>query len=419
MIRNALAAAAAVLVFAASPRDTAHASGSVATGDHYRLESAGQQAEADDWLRMLEAAWPQYEAFFGAAPKLGKGETLRVAFFETQEEMQRAIRDAGGTPPSGAGGYYDPNSRTAFAWRQPSPWYTRTLVLHECAHQFHRLARVGAKVSPPEWYGEGVVEHLSQHTWDGEHLRLAVTPLLSLEDRPGKALESAKSGAFRADAVIDGRAPAERPGCMYLVRWMCEAQDKKLRPKFDALAAKMDRGAKVSLSDFEAAVGPWKKRQAEFLEWLATVQQPWEPLFVDWDARGEAALRGSSAVVAICRRRAPSSHVAANLRPQGTGAWRGGVLLSWTGPRDYVIGMVHDGGKGRIDRLEDGAWKVLVEVPIAASTDGSWHVEAVRDGGSVAFLVNGAKVGDVETASTSLGLAIDACAADFTEIEAR
>ncbi len=419
MIRGALAAAAAVVVLAASPGDDAYASGIVATGAHYRLESTGPQAEADDWLRMLEAAWPQYEAFFGAAPKLGKGETLRVAFFETQAEMQRAIRDAGGTPPNGAGGYYDPGSRTAFAWRQPSPWYTRTLVLHECAHQFHRLARVGANVTPPEWYGEGVVEHLSQHTWDGEHLRLAVTPLLSLEDRPGKALEAVKSGAFRADAVIDGRAPAERPPCMYLVRWLCEAQGGKLRGKFDALAAKMDRGAKAGFGDFEAAVGPWKKRQAEFLEWLTTVQQPWEPLFVDWDARGEAALRGSSTVVAICRRRAPSSHVAANLHPPSTGAWRGGVLLAWTGPRDYVIGMVHDGSKGRIDRLEDGAWKVVVETAVASPADGAWHVEAVRDGGSVAFRVNGVTIGDVETQSASLGLAIDACTADFTEIEAR
>jgi len=79
---------------------TSRADGTVASETaHYRLVSTGTQAEADDWTRMLEAAWPQYEAFFGKTPTLAKDAKLSVEFFETLADMQAAIRRAGGSPP--------------------------------------------------------------------------------------------------------------------------------------------------------------------------------------------------------------------------------------------------------------------------------------------------------------------------------
>ena len=38
-----------------------------ATSDslHYHLVSTGTQAEAEEWTRVLESAWPQYAEFFG------------------------------------------------------------------------------------------------------------------------------------------------------------------------------------------------------------------------------------------------------------------------------------------------------------------------------------------------------------------
>lgn len=392
---------------------------SVADGVRYHLVSTGPKAEADDWVRMLDAAWPQYAAFFGKSPPLAAGARLNVVFSETIDEMRAEIRRAGGAPPDDAGGYYDPVSKTAFAWRQPSAWYTRTLVLHECAHQFHRLARVPGNVSPPAWYGEGVVEHLSHHTWDGEKLRLGVVPMLSLEDRPGKALDAVKGGAFHLDDVLDGKAPAERPECMHLVRWLCTAEGGKLRPKFDDLAVRMDRGAKVDASDFAKAVGPWKRRLPEFLDWLKGVQQPWEPLFVDWDARGEAALRGTAPVVGLCRRRADTRRVAVRVKPAVAGSWRGGILLRWAGPDDYDIGVIDNGRRAQVDRRRAGAWQRLAEVDVPRPSDGVWRLEAERSGESVVFSVFGEKVAEVESTSSSMGLAVDAGSVDFTEIEAR
>jgi hypothetical protein len=413
--------AAALVVLASLAAGSSAGEGTVtAESAHYRLVSTGPQAEADEWARMLEAAWPQYAAFFGKSPPLAKDEKLGVAFFETNDEMQAAIKRAGGTPPSDAGGYYDPVSKTAYAWRQPSVWYTRTLLLHECTHQFHRLARVAPKISPPAWYGEGVAEHVSHHTWDGEHLRLGVVPMLSLEDRPSKALDVLQRNAFALDDALDGKPGAGRPEVMHLVRWLCQGEGGKLRPKFDEIAAKLDRGAKPDVGAFVQAVGPTKKVLASLAAWLPSVQQPWECLYVEWDARGEAALRGSSdSLVALCRRRAPTKHVSAKMKALGTGAWRGGVLLGWTARDDYAIGMVAGGRSARIDVRKDGAWKSGADADVPPSDDGTWTVESVRDGDSVSFVVNGKTVGSVVYASPSMGLAVDASTVDFTDITAQ
>ena len=43
----------------------------------------------------------------------------------------------------------------------------------------------------------------------------------------------------------------------------------------------------------------------------------------------------------------------------------------------------------------------------------------MRDGGSVKFVVNGETAGEAEAPPGAMGLAIEACTADFTEIAAK
>jgi hypothetical protein len=400
---------------------TSRAEGTVASeSEHYRLVSTGTQAEADEWTRVLEAAWPQYAEFFGKTPTLAKDEKLSVAFFESGAAMDSAIKSAGGSPPGGEGGYYDPVSKSAYLFRQPSKWYTRALLIHECGHQFHFRVKGAAALAAPFWYVEGIAEHLARHTWDGEHLRIGAAPMLSLENYAGEALKSLKPGAFDLEKVLDGKAPCGRPEAMHLVRYLCCAEGGKLRPKFDEIAVKLDRGAKADSKACAAAFGPSKKLVAKIAEWLPSVQEPWEYLTNEWDNRGADALRGfSPSVVGLCRRRAETKHVTARMRPFGAGAWKGGLLLRYGGPDDYDIGMLWSGSRVHVDRRKNGAWETLVDVAApAVAEDGSWRVEGVRDGGAVGFVVNGTTVGTIEAPAGSMGLAIDASSVDFTEIAA-
>jgi hypothetical protein len=385
---------------------------------HYRLVSTGKKAEAEEWAKVLETAWPQFERFFGAAPKLAAGEKLRVAVFETFA----ALKDAAGNEGVGAaddeGGWFDPRGKAAYASRRPTIWSTRTALLHQAAHQFHQLARVGDGVKLPTWYGEGVAEHLAHHTWDGEHLKLGAVPMLSLEDRPGRALDASKRGAFNFDAVLDETSGVDRASAMHVVRYLCDSEGGRLRPKFDAVAASLDKGQKVGASEFAHAVGAWRSLLPEYADWLSGVQQTWESIFVDWDNRGDGTLRGSATVMALCKSRRDARSVSARvIRPRGS--WRAGVLLRYGGPKDYVIGMIGNGRSAYLDRLRDGEWQRVAEVEVPAAEKDTWRVEGRREGESVRFLVNGQEIADIEAASGPMGLAIDNCAVDFTEIVAR
>jgi hypothetical protein len=410
----------AIVVVAAAISSTTRADGTVMSETaHYRLVSSGTQEEADDWTKALEAAWPQYEEFFGKAPTLAKDERLSVAFFEDAASMEDAIKKAGGKSPGGEGGYYDPISKGAYLYRQPSKWYTRALLLHEAAHQFHFRAKGPEALAAPFWYREGIAEHLSRHTWDGETLRIGVEPMLSLENYAGEALKTWKAGVFDLEKALDGKSDCGRPEAMHLVRYLCCAEGGKLRPKFNELAAKFDRGTKLDAKACAAVLGSPKKLVAAVAAWLPSVQEPWQYLTNEWDDRGADALRGfSPSQIALCRRRADTRRVTARMRPLGTGAWKGGVLLRYDAPDDYDIGMLWSDGRVRVDRKQSDGWKILVDKPGPAADGDAWRVEGVRDGGSVKFVVNGTTVATVDAPPGSMGLAIDSSTADFTEIAA-
>ena len=84
VVAAAISSAPAPGIAADATAHVAAARTSRATTEHYHLVTSGPQEECDEWARMLEAAWPQYAAFFGAAPALAKDERLEVRFVETK-----------------------------------------------------------------------------------------------------------------------------------------------------------------------------------------------------------------------------------------------------------------------------------------------------------------------------------------------
>jgi hypothetical protein len=386
-----------------------------AESEHYVLLSDGAQAEAEEWSRMLEAAWPQFQAFFRAEPPRKGAERLTVSVHATREAWAAAIHKGGGAAPTtaGVGGYYDPLSRTAYLYRQPTTWFTRALLLHESAHQFHYLAKTANRSPPAPWYVEGVAEHLSHHTWDGTTLRLGVVPLLSLEDYPAQADAALRRPGFALEPIVSGDA-APRPESMHLVRFLLQGDGGKHAERFVKLAEKLDRGA-ASKAAFARTFGPEKPLLQAYRAWLPSVQQPWVPVHQEWDARGPASVRATSTVVSVCHVRGPAKRVEAKwVAPAG--AWRAGALLGYYAADDWTVGLV-DGAGVRVQRFRAGAWETLPATAPPRPADGRpWHLVAERAGGRVTLRVNGTEVGAWTLPSETLGLAVDACRIDFTDL---
>jgi hypothetical protein len=425
-IGRILGRAALALALAAPPARGLGELGPALVGERFLLRSAGPEAEAREWLAVLEAAWPQYAAFFGAEPKLGRDERLEVQVHETIEALNAAL-EAEGVGRISAGGIYAFKTRKAYFFRQPSAWYTRALLIHECAHQFH--ARLEGDKDRPGWYAEGMVEHLAQHAWDGARLQLGIVAPISLEDYPKAALAQLESPGFDFAARLADEA-FDRPLGMHLVRLL----HRRHAADFRAARRKLDSGRRLDPADW-ARFGLVDELEAQLRALVAAEQQPFRVGFVDWDARrleqrddGPAwSLRGHAPTVVS------SAHAARECAwlefevafPEQLG--RLGAQLDWIATNDHTVLLAGRDGTTWVQRMTpEGRWTNLLEPRKLPEKDGSSAFGARRlrierrtdEGGGLlaAVFVDGVEFVAPPVRNSHFGLAFDSGTVDFTGI---
>jgi len=362
---------ALVLLLLTAPVETAH----------YELHFEGNPARGAEFARVLEAAWPEYRRIFGAEPALEKGQRLKVRVFADRNGWAAAIRADGGVPPTSAGGFYWPPTKTAFLFEQPTRSYTRTLLLHEAAHQFHYLACTHNRQPGAPWYTEGIAEYAAEHFWDGETLRLGVIQLVTLKDYPSKA-------------AGDGR-----PRGWALVHYLATRDPRSLA----RLRRKLDRGVAVEAPDPKG-----------FDRWLAAHQEPWAQVFNEWNGVGPKSLRGFAKVVSLCRLKAPVTSLHAELRIPSDGRFRGGLLLSYESAERYTVLLVDQRGVLDLHARRDGRWIPMRHESGLALPREAIPLRAERGAKGVTVTVAGRAFGPWDLPGATLGLAVDASDLVFT-----
>lgn len=396
-------------------------------GAHFELRAEAADEQAAEWLAVLEAAWPQYKAFFGGEPKLKPGERLQVVVYGSESGFKAALV-ADGVGAVDAGGIYAFKTRKAYFFRQPSAWYTRALLIHECAHQFH--GHLHGDIDRPGWYAEGTVEHLAQHAWDGKELKLGIVAPISLEDYPRKALEQLDAPDFDFKQVLEKGDGFGRPLGMHLVRLLQRQHEKR----FLEARKKLDRGDKLAATDW-APFGGAKKLETQLREMLLAEQQPFRVAFVDWDARRADltptgpvyALRGSAPQVvsgAYATRESAWFECTTTFPAQGG---RVGAQLDWVDGGDYTVFLVDRSGLAYVQRMvpKQGWVDLDMRRPIAAKDgSGAFGTRRIRierrarpDGSfAAAVLLDGVEHGAYPVRNSHFGPAMDAGVFDFESV---
>jgi len=373
---------------------------------HYRVEFEGTPAEAALTAKVLEAAWTGFADFFGAKPRLGKDESLRVYVGRTRASFEARLRaDRAAVPKSG--GYYSPRTKTAYLWVQPTIYYTRCLLIHEASHQFHYLSRTGNRTVGEDWYVEGLAEFLCRHTWDGERLVLGALPVLSLKDYAAAARLDIASPDFDLKAVVEGKAGG-RPVWWALVRFLVRGEKGRLAGKFRELTKRVDRGADAARS-FRGTVGDPKKLAARLRKWIETEQEPWAQIWNQWEGEGPGAFRGTAPhpIVSACRAKAGARRIEAEVLVPNAGRFNGGLLLHYEDGKNYTVALVRDGKRVRVDRMRNGKWQILLTATCPSPRDaGVYRLRAERRGAKVALFVEGKEIGAFEAPGETLGLAL-------------
>lgn len=358
--------------------------------EHYRIRADG---DAEEPGALLEAAFAGFQRYFGKKPA-GKLD----------------VRFAAGEEPR-----YDPATKTAFARPQGTRYGTRAVLLREASRQFQWLAR--GRNEPPVafWYREGMAEHLASHFWDGRKLELGVLPLVSPTDYAAAALAKAEEEGFDLAQVVDG-AVEDRALAWALVRFL-DTQEKK---KFDPFARKMDGGNEPQRL-FRKLVGDPKALQPRFVEWLRKEQEPWSQVGQEWSAASPDRIRGSSSGRVGCYLKAPVQLLQFTLPIPDAKKWMAGALLHCAGEDDWSVALLDWGGFIRIQRWNGKAWQILEQGEVKGlDEDGKYRVQLFRRGDSVTMMIGkSAGYGAWELPGTTLGLAVEGCDVEFTEVSWR
>ncbi|MDJ0976169.1 MAG: hypothetical protein QNJ98_17040 [Planctomycetota bacterium] len=385
--------------------------------EHYRLSTNVDPARSKTYARMLEAMWPLLRDFFGSEPKLERGERLDVFFLADAQDWRDKLRADGIHIPRGAGGYYWPGNKSVYLYTQPTIYNTRQLLLHEAMHQFHFLARCNNKAPKDAWYVEGLVEYLSRHYWDGETLTLGVVPTCSLANYAERALACYEQDDYDLTALVESERAGERYEQWALVRFLLEADEGKYRRRWRTLAAKLDRG-QTARSVFAKVVGEPKALQPKIRAWLATQQEPYAPVWNEWIGTAPDAVWGTARVTSACRARDDVESMAATLHVPA-GRWKGGLLIGFESPKAYTVVLLNDRGGYAVNRRVDGRWRVLKRGKAPAAVEGRYRLRATCGEAGVTVRANDVVLGTFALPGRGMGVCLDSCSLQFSELVAR
>jgi hypothetical protein len=408
---------AALLLAARSPAGETHE----LETDYYRLIAEGPRERAEELGRVLDATWTGCKAYFKKKPKVSKGAKLVVRFLESRKALEEAVRADGGTPAEGAEGHYEPANETAYACKQLGRYETRLGLVRQAVRQFHFLARARNERPKGLWYADGIAEFLATHFWDGRKLELGVRPLVSPTDHGAKALEALRGPDFDLSKLVNGEMAPTRPLSWALVRYLATGNNGKPLKKWSAFAKKMDGGVAPEGS-FKRHFGRPADLQEPFLIWLDREQEPWAPVFDEWYSTSADSIRGTAESLSACRLKAKAELLQFTLIvPKNPRArWLGGVLLHFSSPRDFSVALLDWAGYIRVYRKSGGGKQTLAqgEGP-GTGDDGNYHIQVFRKGANVYLMIGTLSYGPWELPGDTIGLALDRCTLDFTDLNWR
>ncbi len=381
--------------------------------DHYDLYV--EQLNAPETGRMLEELYKQLATLFGKTPPTDH--LLKVAIYATRTGYIKALDDDHQVEPTNsaatsAGGYYAPGNRKAYLFIQPSDYFTRQLILHECVHQCHLQATCGNRVVNSIFYVEGIADYLGMHNWDGQHLRIGVIPTITLEDYPAKALESfVKKHDRNLEDIVSGKIPLDRSVDTMLLHFIADTWPKK----FAAWRNAMDHNADP-IESWNKELAPLTADTAkQFETWLKAHQEPWQIETISWQPFGQS-IEGKTAdnCVAISLLKQTPKTLTVEIEPQADRVMAG-LTFGHRSKEDYWIMQVQFDGSLRLIEMKSGKWQQQIALK-APARKGPLTFSVTQKNDASIVSANGVELRTVQ-ATGQVGLNIQFGKARFRIIE--
>lgn len=322
-----------------------------------------ENLDVQDVGRMLEAYYPKLADFFGHAPP----GPLRVEVYANDSRFESALRHDH-LDRVEAGGFFSTETTKAYLWVQPSEYFTRQLILHECLHQFHYLAACSGKLTTLPLYGEGLAEHFAMHNWDGKNLSIGLVPAITLEDYPEKSLDHFRAGLNRdLEGMLMGRVHATHSDSWAVVHYLMGQYPENFRKWADALNRHAEPAAawEQGFGKFDPAM------TADFESWLQKQQQPWHIQSIAWQQRGDAIEgKASDNRVSVALLKQTPRKLSVRIDPGGK-PFLAGLVFGDTSPHDYWLVQLNSKGGIELLQLSQGKWHSHAHWALPPAKDGA------------------------------------------------
>ena len=241
-------------------------------GEHLRLlTDLRDETVVNELIKVFDRAVPEWCQRFSVPEDRTPPWKMTVIVMQSPDSLQR-FRAAGliprDLPPFPAGYNRD---HEIWMYYQPSPYYTRHLLLHEGTHAFMQWFLKG---SGPPWFSEGMAELMAVHRWKEGKLRLGLKSATSKDTeywgRPEIIVDDVASGAGRTlQQVIAIPNNAFRNVENYAWAWAaCRFLDQ--HPKSQNDFRTMEKVLSQKDDSFNKAL-------------LKKLKKSWRQLEVEWD----------------------------------------------------------------------------------------------------------------------------------------
>ena len=258
---------------------------------HFALKTDFPEAQAREYVTLLELAYPHYVACFGREIPEMRDRRMAFIYGSSYEQLQLAAR-SDDMYSFGGGGIAQEGFWCTYQFPS-NEYHSRYILLHEGTH-LYQYCLAGTTTNTPGFYVEGIADGFSSHVYDPKHQRLTVDVLdrapvhnffeygmNDFKGRPDLTFEKLhqQGGGDRGTNVLMTQFLKHTPE--RLQKWRIY-QDEMIRTAEPATKQKVSERLLTDL------YGPWERINADFAEWMKARTPTFHQVNWGFDQYGDA-----------------------------------------------------------------------------------------------------------------------------------
>jgi hypothetical protein len=260
---------------------------------HFALKSNRPEEQVVLYMELLESSFPHYIELFGMTPPDLENKRMAAVYGSSKSETKIFVTDDNLTRGISAGGEAMFYNLVGYSFPSAREQHQRYIVVHEQGHVF-QMSLMDYPGWLPTWFTEGTADALAHHYYDPEkkQLKVMVFDRASPMDYIRRGLREYEELNSPKIEDMTNNPQLYRGVNFLIVHFMLDHPDRshKFKAYRDEMAAKRQSdygdGKELSHQLMMEIFGDWDKVEAEFAEFVASIDKTFNAAAGPWEQDG-------------------------------------------------------------------------------------------------------------------------------------